>query len=91
MASETDIYYYDKFIEQLDYDKEYARRMYPEWHFIVKSIYQYNTREFFLRPLTPPALYSFLEFIDGNGFAVERTEEGPEEIYIRIYEFFRWE
>ena len=81
---ELNEYWYDQFLEQLDYDKEIARRMYPEWKSFIKTVFSNQSWSFFLTPNTNPVVYDILEFIDGNGFTVEREEMNDTNDWIHI-------
>ena len=64
---------YDEFLDQIQYDREYARRRYPDWIMWVRELYKNERWEFAIMPLyMDNTLIDFLEFIDGNGFYVER-------------------
>ena len=90
---ELNEYWYDQFLKQLDYDKEIARRMYPEWHSFIRIIFSNQSWSFYLTPNTSPVVYDILEFIDGNGFTVERNEENNTNgwIHIEIIVRYKWE
>ena len=76
--------YYSDFLQALKYDKRIALDNYTFWKKMVYDIYTTRSPEFVVSPFAQDYIYEFFEFIDGNGFIVERKQNAGEPLHLIV-------
>lgn len=76
--------YYTDFLRVLKYDQHIALSNYTFWKKMVYDIYITQSPEFIVSPFAQDYIYEFFEFIDGNGFIVERKQNAGEPLHLIV-------
>jgi len=82
--------YYMDFLHALKYDCHIALNRYPFWREMVYNIYTTKSPEFIVSPFAQDYIYEFFEFIDGNGFIVERKQNADEPLHLIVKREYIW-